>query len=179
MAQPWEWRVAYARQAQADLLAREVLLNRPDVPECQQLHFLQMACEKICKAYLCGQGTDPQVLRRGHGYISGPLPVIVREQLARESRRMHASSWLVLAIGVLARQIELLAPAIDDDGRHPANCEYPWEDHRQEAVAPADHNFDMNLLHERAGRYLLKVLYATVRDLMQNQWQEPHSHDTP
>jgi hypothetical protein len=44
-----EWRVAYAKQALADLLARERLLEHSDVPECHQLHFLQMACEKLCK----------------------------------------------------------------------------------------------------------------------------------
>ena len=50
------WRIAYAKQALADLHAREKLLEHSELPDCQQLHFLQMACEKLCKAYLCGQG---------------------------------------------------------------------------------------------------------------------------
>jgi len=67
-----EWRIAYAKQALADLLARERLLQHADVPDCQQLHFLQMACEKLCKAYLCGQGVDPETLRGSHAYNQRP-----------------------------------------------------------------------------------------------------------
>jgi hypothetical protein len=63
-----QWRIAFAKQALADLLAREKLLYYREVPQCQQLHFLQMACEKLCKAYLCGHGADPQTLR-SHAYI--------------------------------------------------------------------------------------------------------------
>src|SRR6185437_13516789 len=104
-----EWRVAYARQALADLRAREKLLKHPEMPDCQQLHFLQMACEKICKAYLCGQGVDPQTLRGSHAYISGPLPIIARQQFAQESRKVHADrTWVIRAIRSLARKIEQL-----------------------------------------------------------------------
>src|SRR5271157_4632424 len=48
----YAWSRAYARQAQADLEAREALLGAP-APACQHLHFLQMACEKIAKAHRC------------------------------------------------------------------------------------------------------------------------------
>ncbi len=41
----YAWSRAYARQAPADLEAREALLGAR-VPACQHLHFLQMACEK-------------------------------------------------------------------------------------------------------------------------------------
>ncbi len=47
---PYDWSRAYARQAQADLDAREALLNA-EVPACQHLHFLRMACEKIARAH--------------------------------------------------------------------------------------------------------------------------------
>jgi hypothetical protein len=30
-----EWRIAYAKQAAADLRAREKLLEHPDLPDCQ------------------------------------------------------------------------------------------------------------------------------------------------
>jgi len=65
-----EWRVAYAKQAQVDPHAREKLPEDPKLSACQQLHFLQMACEKICKAYLCGRGTDPAALQTSHAYIA-------------------------------------------------------------------------------------------------------------
>src|SRR5262249_43399085 len=122
-----EWRIAYAKQASADLRGREQLLAMPELPECQHLHFLQMACEKICKAYLCGQGTEPAALQSSHAYIASVLPIIVREQLALKSRHHQKDkSWMVQAIRNLARKIELLAPAVQGGGAYPANCEYPW-----------------------------------------------------
>ena len=163
-----DWRVAYAKQAQADLAAREKLLEHDDLPDCQQLHFLQMACEKVCKAYLCGQGVDPQTLRSSHAYISGPLPVIARQQFAREARHVLADrTWVIQAIRALARKIELLAPALTDEGRHPANCEYPWAGPDGMVRVPAEHNFKLDLLYEKAGRHLLKVLYSAAEELMQ------------
>jgi hypothetical protein len=161
-----EWRIAYAKQALADLRAREMLLEHPELPDCQQLHFLQMACEKLCKAYLCGQGADPQTLRGSHAYISRPLPIIARQQFAQESRRIHTdSTWVIGAIRALARKIELLAPAVNDAGRQPANCEYPWEGPDGTVRVPAEHNFALELLHEKAGRLLLKVLYTAAEEL--------------
>ena len=161
-----EWRIAYAKQALADLLARERLLQHADVPDCQQLHFLQMACEKLCKAYLCGQGVDPETLRGSHAYISGPLPIIARQQYAQETRRVNVDrTWVMKALRSLARKIELLAPAVNDAGRQPANCEYPWSGPDGTIHVPADHNFGLDLLYESAGRHLLKVLYTAAEEL--------------
>src|SRR4051794_16849191 len=98
----------------ADLAARERLLLPPALPECQHLHFLQMACEKICKAYQCGQGIDPAQLRRSHAHIALTLPLIAREHLARAAGQVRRDrSWMVHAIRELARRIELLSPAVD------------------------------------------------------------------
>jgi len=161
-----EWRIAFAKQALADLLAREKLLEHPEVPDCQQLHFLQMACEKLCKAYLCGQGVDPQTLQSSHAYISRPLPIIARQQFAQEARKVHPDrSWVIKAVRSLARKIELLAPAVNDAGRQPANCEYPWAGPDGKVRAPAEHNFGLDLRHEKAGRHLLKVLYMAAEEL--------------
>jgi len=158
-----EWRIAYAKQALADLHARERLLEDPKLPECQQLHYLQMACEKLCKAHLCGQGTDLKALQKSHAYIAGPLPIIVRQQFAQQ--RHKDSSWMLGAIRSLARKIELLAPAIEDAGRQPSNVEYPWAGPDGAIHTPCEHNFKLNLLHDEAGRHLLKVLYTAAEAL--------------
>ncbi|MEW6249344.1 MAG: hypothetical protein AB1716_01755 [Planctomycetota bacterium] len=65
----------------------------------------------------------------------------------------------------LARQIELLAPAVDDAGRSPANCEYPWPSPDGRIIAPAEHAFGLGLLHEKAGATLLKILRAAITEL--------------
>jgi len=159
-----QWRIAYAKQARADLQAREVLARDVKVPACQHLHFLQMACEKICKAYLCGMGTDPGALQKSHAYISKPLPAIIREQLVR--RRSAQPRWVLEAIRALARRIELLAPSVDAAGTIPANCEYPWEGRSGMVHVPAEHNFAIDLSREPAGRHLLKALYSLLDELL-------------
>jgi hypothetical protein len=63
MATPDEWGRAYARQAKADLDAWDHLQGSI-LPECQKLHFMQMACEKLAKAHLCKAGTPPRRLAR-------------------------------------------------------------------------------------------------------------------
>jgi hypothetical protein len=163
----------------ADLAARERLLRPPALPECQHLHFLQMACEKICKAYRCGQGRDPEQLRRSHAYIAHTLPLIAREQLARQAKQVQRDrSWMLHAIRVLARRIELLSPAVDDGGHSPANCEYPWATASGEVAVPAEHKFGLDLNHLPGGRHLVKFLHVAVNDLIHasgdgNSGQQP------
>ncbi len=158
-----EWRIAYARQARADLLAREHLLASDRLPQCQQLHFLQMACEKICKAFLCGKGSAPADLRRSHGYIARPLPVIARHYSRR--RRNGEAAWVLEAIADLARRIERLAPAMNEGGAYPANCEYPWEGPDGNVETPAEFDFGIDLARQRGGRHLLKLLQTAAEDL--------------
>ncbi len=166
MATDRDWQLAYAKQARADLQAWRVLAQA-DLPTCQHLHFLQMACEKVCKAHLCGRGTDPRDLQRSHAHIKKQLPAIARAQFAREGRQqLRDNTWMIRAIRSLARKIELLAPSIDDDGRHPANCEYPWIGPDGSIVVPAEHNFSLNLLHESGGRHLIKVLAAAIEVML-------------
>src|SRR5580700_5907782 len=81
MTLPSEWALGYARQASADFETFETLQTLPGIPNCHKLLFLQMACEKLCKAHLIASGTDPHALQSSHGYIAGPLPSVVRQQI--------------------------------------------------------------------------------------------------
>jgi hypothetical protein len=171
-----DWRVAYAKQARADLRSREKLLEDAKLPHCQQLHFLQMACEKLCKAHLCGQGNDPSTLQSSHVFIAGTLPIIVRQQFTRESRgNSSGRTWVMRAIRGLARKVELLAPSVKDGGRQPANCEYPWAGPGGKVYVPCDYNFELNLLYEEAGRHFLKALYAAADELVRAAPDSPTS----
>ena len=75
----------------------------------------------------------------------------------------------------LAREIDLLAPAVDDDGRRPDNCEYPWEDDRGVLHVPAEHGFGgLGTLHRhRAGSTLLKIILAAVAELREGGYAAP------
>ena len=81
MATPAEWADGYARQADADMKTWTALQGSADVAECHRLLFLQMACEKLCKAHLILGGTPPINLQSSHGYVAKPLPVVIRDQL--------------------------------------------------------------------------------------------------
>jgi hypothetical protein len=163
------WSRAYARQAQADLDAREVLLGAT-VPACQHLHFLQMACEKISKAHRCLGGANPETLRHSHGFAAKVLPQIARELLRRSAFAADlevAPRGLEAMVRQLAREVDLLAPAVDDDGRRPDNCEYPWEDDGGALHVPAEHGFGpLGTLHRhRAGATFLKIVAAAAAEL--------------
>ena len=71
-----DWARGYARQALSDLRVREALaLGRAE--KCHRLHFLQMASEKACKAYLVSENGHENV-RKSHAYIAKTLPIIAR-----------------------------------------------------------------------------------------------------
>jgi hypothetical protein len=73
MATTADWATPYARQGDADLTTFEKL-QPIELPPCHKLQFLQMACEKLVKAHLCGSGTSPGTLQQSHAYIAGTLP---------------------------------------------------------------------------------------------------------
>jgi hypothetical protein len=81
MATTAEWARGYARQAQADFRAWQALEENDDVHPCHRMLFLQMACEKLCKARLIDGGTPPAALQTSHGYVANPLPLVIRAQL--------------------------------------------------------------------------------------------------
>jgi hypothetical protein len=126
---PLTWSQAYARQSLADLDAYDRLKGAKDLPVCQSLHFLQMACEKLVKAHLSAAGSDPDDLKTSHAYIAKNLVIVLRTRVARlipEEREQ--SRWLLDWLPPVAREIELLAPAVKAGGSREANCEYPWAD---------------------------------------------------
>jgi hypothetical protein len=164
---PAAWSRAYAIQARADLATYETLKGT-DLPACQRLHFLQMACEKVAKAHRCWGGADPANLQTSHLGVAKVIPIIARQLYARRvlgDQVSHAKA--MSAIHHLARQVELLAPSIDDGGRRPENCEYPWEDERGDLRIPAVHDFSelSRLPMHHAGGTFLKVIATAVEEL--------------
>jgi len=159
------WTQAFARQAASDLAARHVLAAEGTLPSCHALHFLQMGCEKLCKASMISAGRDPIEVQRSHASIAKHLPTIVRVYMSREAGRLPRDNWMVDAIRPLARKIELLSPAVRGGGRSPENCEYPWVAPDGSITAPADHPFEFSILFEKAGVALLKIIHQAAIDL--------------
>lgn len=162
-----EWIVGYARQADADLKSYTALQGKPDVAECHRLLFLQMTCENLCKAHLIASGTPFPALQTSHGYVAGPLPVIVRQQIVLLRQDVRGMGGVLEATRHLAREIELLNPAVDRGGTRPDNCEYPWDDAGGTLRSPLTWSFlPSRMLTERNGRTFLKLLRVAIDRLL-------------
>jgi hypothetical protein len=135
-----EWAEGYARQALSDLGAREAVA-RPEVKveKCHRLHFLQMAAEKICKAYMTTTNGYDHV-RKTHACVARVLPIVAR-QFYGVINRTRISSWEISEIRRLAREIEMLAPACDGGEARRDNTEYPWEGPGGKVRIPCEYNF--------------------------------------
>lgn len=165
MATNDDWRIGYARQAAADFQTMEVLesLTSPALPSCQRLQFLQMACEKLVKAHLCGAGIDPLSLQSSHAYIAKNLILVLRQQPEFLSLTIAQARAIAVHAKLLAAEIEILAPSVDRGGSRPDNCEYPWLDSAAILHVPLDWSFlPASLLLSRHGRTIKKLIQLAI-----------------
>ena len=133
-----DWARSYARQALSDLRARESLVVAR-VEKCHRLHFLQMAAEKACKAYLT-KTNGHDTVRKSHAYVKKILPTIARQFYAVNNANRKPARRQSQEIRHLAGEIEVLAPACDGNDRRD-NSEYPWEDRNGNICTPCDYSF--------------------------------------
>lgn len=132
------WRKAFFKQAKDDY-SMFVHLNQSSYAECQQLHYLQMATEKLAKAFLCNpDNTPPKVT---HVALTRFLKLTksrpdIRRQLGYETKRAAFVSYIDGLIP-FAEKIENLAP----EGLDKPNPEYPWKARTGEIIAPIDFKF--------------------------------------
>lgn len=65
----------------------------------------------------------------------------------------------------LCREIDLLHPQVDDDGRRPDDVEYPWPGSSGATEIPAQWPFPLaKRLHSNPGRLLLKAAGSLTRN---------------
>jgi len=156
------WAGAYHRQARSDWRLFRELFARPDHPRCHALQHLQMATEKLGKAYRFRDTDTPAArLRSEHGGFSKFLMMFIKrpelESLVTEPAvRSHLST-----LPALGREVERLTPSIDGEN-HPQNAEYPWRS-GDLVVAAVDYSFpNLSFLHERRGLAFLKVVHLAL-----------------
>ena len=168
MATPAEWARGYARQADADFQSWQAIESNEAVQPCHRMLFLQMACEKLCKARLIDAGTPPEALQTSHGYIANPLPLVIRAQLEFMGQSLRAKAGLLTFTRHIAAEIEVMNPAVNRNGLRPDNCEYPWEDDQQALHSPLDWQFNpLQLLRDRFGPSFVKVLQLAIDRALQ------------
>ena len=168
MATPAQWARGYARQAHADFRTWQAIEGNEDVHPCHRMLFLQMACEKLCKARLIDDGTPPDALQTSHGYVANPLPLVIRAQLEFMGENFVRKAGLLNFTRHLAGEIEVMNPAVDRNGQRPDNCEYPWEDDQHALHSPLDWQFSpLQLLRDRFGPSFVKVLQLAIDRALQ------------
>jgi hypothetical protein len=142
-----------------------VLLQEQDTAECHLLHYLQMATEKIAKAYLWQTGVPPA---RSHvGFRRFMFALLARNgpdlrRIAKvfgftRSRDMEA--W-VRQVSRLAQELQNPAPTESNNGPNP---EYPWP-HDSPAECPVEYAFGLwaQLRESRRGRELLRFVRNAI-----------------
>jgi len=145
-----EWVVSFARQALSDLNAREIL-SANNASKCHRLHFLQMAAEKLCKAYLIKSQTGHDGNFTTHAVIKRHLKTIARYYGCR-------------SVGVFANEIEVLSPACRDGGVRQDNTEYPWLSATGKVIAPCEWSFPNLDDRHRSIVELIKLIKTASED---------------
>ena len=147
---PMDWRDALLVQARSDFEMLQ-FLRRHAAPFCYQLHFLQMATEKLGKGFATASGgLQPSKVHRAFvGFLCS-----VRSSARLRQACQCGPGQIDAYVGPLmpqARLIEDLAPSIANDGPNP---ECPW---RQPlgVTAPVDYQF-LNLQFD--GRGMVNML---------------------
>lgn len=167
MATGVEWSLGYARQAYADFTTFEAIQDMP-IPQCHQLQFLQMACEKLVKSHLCGEGANPAKLQTSHAYVAKSLPVVLRQQASYSNFRGRKAQQALKHARHLALEVDCLAPAVKRGGLRRDNCEYPWEDDTATLHVPLDWTLQPSqLIVIPAGRTVLKLIKGAIERLLQ------------
>ena len=131
-----DWRTALFQQARSDYEMVN-LLSRNNAPLCHQLHFLQMATEKLAKGFqTLPNGPQPPKVHRA---FVGLMQLVRNDAYLQRACNCAPRQVNVYIASLLpvARLIEDLAPALSNDGPNP---EYPWQV-PGDVVAPVNYPF--------------------------------------
>lgn len=142
-----------------------VHLRRAGIPKCHLLHYLQMATEKISKAYLWRSGHAPPKTHVGFVRFLRALPDRRRDldhiaAVLGFGRGQDLDNW-VRSVLPLAYSLQNLAPAAAGNGPNP---EYPWP-HESPAYCPVGHTFELwtHLANTGQGRKLIEFIGRAVK----------------
>lgn len=134
-------------------------------PVCHSLHYLQMASEKVAKAYFWRENEPPpkehsafvQFIR-----LLSQSPTKSRKRLANLfefARFQDFRSWTG-GLLTIAYELEHLQPQLANEG---PNCEYPWP-HSMPRHTPVAYSFPIwTALMAPRGRDLLRLISISIR----------------
>jgi len=152
------------KQARSDH-ALFVQLRGAGVHECHLLHYLQMATEKVSKAYFWRSGHAPPKSHTGFVLFLKALLDRRPDELDRVARvlelgrRQDLDNW-VTKVQTLAYSLQNMAPSQASNGPNP---EYPWP-HEAPSHCPIDHKFFLweQLSRSGQGRKFMLVVARVI-----------------
>jgi hypothetical protein len=154
---------AFISQARSDWGAYEIFATQA-IPACHRLHYLQMTCEKVAKAYRL-RDTKADVDRLATSHVGfekfvGAFGVTLKDEYAGREEQL---ARLIRSWRKYAREVEKLAPATNR-ATTPENAEYPWET-ADAVIPPCQYGFPaLEFLREPAGRAFLKLIMRALAD---------------
>ncbi len=170
-----EWASAYAQQSRSDFAVYKLLTNQElskqclplnEVDQCHSLHYLQMACEKIAKAYrFRDTGTPLEKLLTSHVAFSKFMRTFVTTAVVKALYKNNPGvlRHVIQITDLLSREIEVLAPALGNKAQ-PYNTEYPWADSMQ-IITPCTYSFpSVDILRKSEARNFLKIVGIAITD---------------
>src|ERR1017187_53973 len=99
---------AFIAQARSDWIVHRVLTERDDVDVCHELHYLQMVCEKLAKAYRLRDTNSPvdDLISKHTGFAKfvGPFfAAVLKNEYRGKDVQLRG---LITRARTLAREIE-------------------------------------------------------------------------
>jgi hypothetical protein len=133
------WTKGLLKQAQSDY-EMYGKLSDPSVPICHRLHYLQMACEKLAKAFSRKKNTHPPKRHTALvSFLQHSKQRNIYEALGYANNPLAYSAYIDSLMDI-ALKIENLAPAGGGkDGK--VNPEYPWKDAVGNIQVPVDYPY--------------------------------------
>lgn len=142
-----------------------VVCRQRGFAQCHSLHFLQMATEKLAKAYFWRTGNPPPKSHVGFVRFMRSLGSVAqrdRELVAKLfsfKQFEDFQQWIRSALPIVY-DLERLTPDLANDGPNP---EYPWP-HLLPTTAPVNHAFPVwDKLVAAQGRRLLRVIEDAIK----------------
>lgn len=134
------WHDAFLKQAHSDYSVF-INLNKSRYPLCHRLHYLQMATEKLAKAYQCDKNNSHPP--KTHLALLKMLRTIkgnpnIRRLFGFENQKMAYIAYINKLMPI-ANQIESLAPIGGDFDK--LNPEYPWKNPIGRVNCPAEYKY--------------------------------------
>lgn len=162
-----EYSQAFYEQARSDWDIYKLLAGDRNVRACHALHYLQMSCEKLAKAYRLREPnlSTLEELTSGHtGFVSFVKAFLRSSGVVADYKGKTAAHQSVCkGMEKFAREVERLAPSVDSE-TYPENSEYPWEKGGR-VIVPCEYDYSsLNFLEQTAGRTFLKLIQRAFDD---------------